>query len=77
MKTKCINGALGIEICDVDLNKINNETKSDILELYNENLVLLFRGQDLNPDAQVAFSEIFGPVNAHPLKTRASVKGLP
>ena len=29
MKTKCINGALGIEICDIDLNKINNATKSD------------------------------------------------
>ena len=57
MKTKCINGALGIEICDIDLNKTNNETKSDILELYNDNLVLLFRDQDLNPDAQVAFSE--------------------
>ena len=77
MKTKCINGALGIEICDIDLNKINSETKSDILELYNDNLVLLFRDQDLNPDAQVSFSEFFGPVNSHPLKTRASVKGLP
>ena len=77
MKTKCINGALGIEICDIDLNKINNETKSDILELYNDNLVLLFRDQNLNPDAQVAFSEFFGPVNSHPLKTRASVEGLP
>ena len=77
MRTKCLNGALGIEICDIDLNTINDQSKSDILELYNDNLVLLFRNQNLTPEAQVNFSEFFGPVNAHPLKTRASVEGLP
>ena len=41
MKTKSINGALGIEICDIDLSKVNDREKSDILELYNQNLVLL------------------------------------
>ena len=41
MRTKCINGALGVEICDIDLNTINDQSKSDILELYNDNLVLL------------------------------------
>lgn len=77
MRTKCINGTLGIEIYDIDLNKVNDQEKSDILELYNQNLVLLFRNQNLKPREQVNFSELFGPVNAHPLKTRASVDGFP
>ena len=77
MDTKCINGALGIEVCGVDLNNLSNQTRSDLLDLYNEHLVLLFRGQDLAPESQLAFSELFGPVNPHPLKTRASVDGFP
>ena len=42
MKTKCINGALGVEICDINLNIINDQTKSELLKLFNEHLVLYF-----------------------------------
>ena len=77
MKIKCINGALGIEVCDVDLNNISNQTNSDLLDLYNKHLVLMFRDQNLTPSAHIAFSELFGPVNAHPLRTRPSVDGFP
>ncbi len=77
MKIKCINGALGIEVCDVDLNNISDQDKSDLLDLFNKHLVLMFRDQDLTPTAQIAFSELFGSVNSHPLRTRPSVDGFP
>ena len=77
MKTKCINGALGVEVCDVDLNTISNQLRSDVQSLFNKHLVLLFRGQDLTPEAQKEFSKLFGSVKSHPLKTRASIDGHP
>ena len=30
MKTKCINGALGVEVCDVDLNAISDQLRLDL-----------------------------------------------
>ena len=72
-----INGALGVEVCDVDLNTISKQLRSDIQSLFNKHLVLLFRGQNLTPEAQIAFSKLFGSVKSHPLKTRASVDGHP
>ncbi|MAH85348.1 MAG: hypothetical protein CBB68_14065 [Rhodospirillaceae bacterium TMED8] len=77
MKIKAINGALGIEVCNLDLNNITSLAKSDLLDLYNEHIVLVFRDQNLTPDNHRIFSEIFGPVYAHPLKTRASVQDVP
>ena len=77
MKTKCINGALGVEVCDVDLNTISDQLRSDLKSLFDKHLVLLFRGQNLTPKAQIEFSELFGSVKSHPLKTRRSVDGHP
>ena len=77
MKTKCINGALGVEVCDVDLNTISDQLRTDLQSLFNEHLVFLFRGQTLTPKAQIGFSELFGSVKPHPLKTRRSVDGHP
>ena len=77
MKTKCINGALGVEVCNVDLNIIGDQLRSDIQSLFNKHLVLLFRHQDLTPESQIEFSKLFGSVKSHPLKTRRSVDGHP
>lgn len=77
VETKCINGNVGVEIVGVDLNDLSNQVVSDIMNLFRDNVALLFRGQNLAPASQVAFSELFGPVNPHPLKTRASVDGFP
>ena len=77
MKTKCINGALGVEVCDVDLNTISKQLRSDIQSLFNKHLVLLFRGQNLTPKSQIEFSTLFGSVKSHPLKTRRSVDEHP
>ena len=48
MKTKCINGALGVEVCDVDLNTISKQLRSDIQSLFNKHLVLLFHWSEFN-----------------------------
>ena len=77
MRVKCINGALGVEVSEIDLNNISDQARLDLLELYNKHLVLMFRDQDLTPAAQIGFSEFFGPVHSHPLRTRPSVDGFP
>ena len=45
MEIKCVNGALGVEVCGVDLNNISAQTRDDLLSLYNQHLVLMFRAR--------------------------------
>ncbi len=62
-------GALGAEIGGVDLaGELGNAAFDAILEAFHEHAVLVFRGQDLSPEAQVAFSRRFGPAIAHVLE---------
>lgn len=77
MKVRQLNGALGAEISGVDLGRLDEAAGAAIREAYHENLVLVFPDQDLPPGAQVKFTELFGPVEPHPLRTRQTVDGFP
>ena len=73
-----LSGNLGAEILDVDLNvPLDEETGRLIDSALYEHVVLLFRGQALSPAAQVAFTERYGAVEEHPLRTRKNVPGFP
>ena len=50
-----LSDALGAEVCDVDLAKVTDEDVAAIRDIWHDNLVILFRGQDLSEAAQVAF----------------------
>ncbi|MFQ5953590.1 MAG: TauD/TfdA dioxygenase family protein [Kiloniellales bacterium] len=53
----------GAEIRGVDLTKpLDDPTFGAVLDAFNEYSVLLFRGQKLTDDQQVAFSRRFGPL---------------
>jgi len=71
-------GALGAEIGGVDLDKeLAPAVVDEIKRAFNENLVICFRGQDLSPAKQIAFTRIFGPCEQHPLYRSAQIDGHP
>jgi len=77
MQITPLSGALGAEITGVDLANLDAATGAAIKDAFHEHLVLVFPDQDVPPAAQVSFTELFGPVEPHPLKTRATVDGFP
>lgn len=65
-----LGGALGAEIGGLDLSRpLPEEARVGLRHLLAEHLVLLFRAQSLPARAQIAFTEIFGPVTPHALPT--------
>ena len=71
-------GALGAEVLGVDLSRsLDDDTGRVIVDAFHEHIVLVFHDQSLTAEAQIAFTERFGAVEPHPLKTRASVEGHP
>jgi alpha-ketoglutarate-dependent 2,4-dichlorophenoxyacetate dioxygenase len=52
----------GAEIVGVDVKRLDEVTFREIAAAFNEHSVLLFRGQSLSDEEQIAFSERFGPL---------------
>lgn len=68
MRVKRINGALGAEIQGVDLSQpLDAATRDAVRQALSDHLVIVFRGQNVPPDKQIAFTKMFGPVKPHPL----------
>jgi taurine dioxygenase len=60
-------GALGAEITGVDLTQaLDNQAWSEIHRAFVEHLVLMFPGQPLEPEAQLAFARRFGAIGHVP-----------
>ncbi len=58
-----LSSALGAEIRGVDLREeLPEQTFSDILRAWHDNLVILFRNQDLDEEQQWRFGSRFGPL---------------
>ena len=76
MQIKALCGALGSEVQDINLATVDSNEMGVIRDTFHQSHVLVFPDQDLEPAAQVAFTEHFGPVEPHPLKTRATVEGF-
>jgi taurine dioxygenase len=61
-RTRPLAPAIGAEIIGVDLSRpMSDELFAKVLETWHQNLVILFRDQDLTEDEQVRFGERFGP----------------
>ena len=71
--------ALGAEIQDVDLRAIDNQDFTEIYRAWLDNLVLLFRGQDLTDEDLIAFSRKLGDLDLAPVQEsgRRFVEGHP
>jgi taurine dioxygenase len=61
-RTRPLTPAIGAEIIGVDLSQpMSDATFAKVLETWHQNLVILFRDQDMTEDDQVRFGERFGP----------------
>jgi len=58
--------ALGAEVSGVDLARpVDKATQAAIRKAWLEHLVIVFRGQALTPDRQIAFGRMFGELDDH------------
>ncbi len=71
------HAALGAEISGVSLGRLDEADFERVQAAFLEHLTLVFRGQEITPAQQVAFTERFGPARPHPLGTRAHREGFP
>jgi len=65
-----VGPALGAEVAGVDLARLRGDQFAGIQRALLDHLVLVFRGQQITPLQQVAFTERFGGVEPHPLGSR-------
>src|SRR5580700_5386185 len=72
-------GALGAEIRGADLRRLSDDAFAAIHRAWLDNLVLLFRGQQLSDAELVAFSRRFGELDFAPVQEtgRRFVEGMP
>ena len=60
--TRALHPRFGVEVVGVDVTRLDEATFAEIVALFEEHSVLLFRGQTLTDESQVAFSRRFGPL---------------
>lgn len=61
---------VGVEVKGFDIGKpADAATVAELKALWYEHAILLFRDQDMDDAKQIEFSRLFGPLEAHPLKT--------
>lgn len=64
---------MGAEVRGFDISQSYTEAlAAQLRELWYEHAILLFRDQPITPENQIAFSRLFGPLEAHPLKVKTS-----
>ena len=79
IEVKPTGAGLGAEIKSVDLKTIDTRDFADITRAWTENLVLLFRDQNLDDEQLIAFSRRFGALDFAPIQEtgRRFVEGYP
>ncbi|MFT4518076.1 MAG: taurine dioxygenase [Halioglobus sp.] len=64
---------VGVEVAGFDITQpMTDEIAAELVSLWDEHAILLFRGQDVTPENQIAFSRVFGELELHPLKATTS-----
>ena len=62
LTTRALHPRFGVEVVDVDVTQLDEAAFAEVVALFEEHSVLLFRGQALTDESQVAFSRRFGPL---------------
>ena len=60
--TRPLQSDFGVEILNVDVRRLDEARFREIVEAFEEHSVLLFRGQQIGDEEQIAFSRRFGPL---------------
>ena len=73
-----LSHALGAEVAHADLTAALDASAVDAIRAaWNENHILLFRGQKLSPDALIAFARRFGELDRHDATPFYRLEGHP
>jgi alpha-ketoglutarate-dependent 2,4-dichlorophenoxyacetate dioxygenase len=62
LDTRPLHPLFGVEILGVDVRRVDAEVFKRIVDAFEEHSVLLFRGQPVTDEEQIAFSQRFGPL---------------
>jgi alpha-ketoglutarate-dependent 2,4-dichlorophenoxyacetate dioxygenase len=62
LETIPLHPLFGVEITGVDIRHLDDTTFAAIADAFEEHSVLLFRGQPVSDEEQIAFSRRFGPL---------------
>lgn len=66
IKIRPLSHAIGAELSGVDLSRpVDEATRAEIHKAWLQHLVIVFRGQDLTPQRQIAFGRMFGELDDH------------
>lgn len=66
---------VGVEVRGFDISQpIDAATTAELVSLWDQHGILLFRGQHVDPETQIAFSRLFGELELHPLKATTSAQ---
>lgn len=63
-----LKATLGAEVLNCDLDEITPAESAPLVEALHQHGVLVLRGQQCSPDAQVRFAELFGPIEVPVVK---------
>ncbi len=64
---------VGVEVSGFDITQsLDEDTAATLVQLFDEHGIMLFRGQDVTPARQIAFSKIFGELEKHPIEETRS-----
>ncbi|MAG31617.1 MAG: taurine dioxygenase [Deltaproteobacteria bacterium] len=67
--------SVGVEVAGFDISQaMDDALKSELVALWDEYAILVFRGQNIDPTRQIEFSRLFGPLETHPLQETTSVE---
>jgi len=66
MQINRLSDALGAEVTGVDVAALDESTFDAIHQAFLDHQVLVFRDQTLTPEAHIAFSTRFGPIESRP-----------
>ena len=72
---KPLSGNIGAEIDGVNLKKISKEQFKEIKIVFGEYGVIFFRNQNLSPEEEIIFAELWGEININRFFT--SLEGYP
>jgi len=75
--TRRLHPLFGAEILDVDVKRLAAATFAEVETAFNTYSVLLFRGQSLTDEEQIAFSERFGPLEVTIRSINSQASTLP
>ena len=74
---KRLGESLGAEISGVDLSRpLRDETFAQVAKAFFDNEVVVFRGQRLSPEQQIAFTRRFGELEHH-VRRESCLAGFP